>query len=80
VLYLVSTYLICQFDAKSRCFDVPPMMTAMALGIMIGNSTEPVIGVDYELLPCLIAILCMQAWLSLGCKFGNKNGSITGRT
>jgi len=55
----VSGLYISDLSVLTQSLDVPPMMTAMALGIMIGNSTEPVIGVDYELLPCVVAILCM---------------------
>ena len=55
----VSGLYISDLSVLTQSLDVPPMMTAMALGIMIGNSTEPVIGVDYELLPCVIAILCL---------------------
>ena len=55
----VSGLYISDLSVLTQSLDVPPMMTAMALGIMVGNSTEPVSGVDYELLPCVIAILCL---------------------
>lgn len=61
----VTGLYISDLSVVTQAVDVHPMMTAMSLGVVLGNSVQSVPVGDYEMFPVLLSVGCTAVVLAL---------------